>query len=145
MASRRNETARILQRQSTPAPALIPPTVVTAPWPVMPRRASTTSIKARAVKSGCVNPTPLPTALNISKLARDHGIARATVRRRLAAGWTPPATPGPGALASLEQEVPLAATPAAAPLAGAARGWPCATMILATIALGLGLLGMAIN
>jgi hypothetical protein len=36
---------------------------------------------------------PLPTRLNISELARAHGVSRRTIQRRLAKGWTPPAHP----------------------------------------------------
>jgi hypothetical protein len=34
-------------------------------------------------------PVPLPTALNISELARVHGVSRRTIQRRLAKGWAP--------------------------------------------------------
>jgi hypothetical protein len=35
-------------------------------------------------------PTPIPTPLNVSALARTHGVSRTTIRKRLARGWTPP-------------------------------------------------------
>jgi hypothetical protein len=36
-------------------------------------------------------PTPIPTSLNISELARIHRVSRRTIARRLAKGWAPPA------------------------------------------------------
>jgi hypothetical protein len=33
--------------------------------------------------------TQIPTALNVSALAREHGVSRTTIRKRLARGWTP--------------------------------------------------------
>jgi hypothetical protein len=35
-------------------------------------------------------PTPIPTSLNISDLARKFGVDRRTIQRRLKKGWTPP-------------------------------------------------------
>jgi hypothetical protein len=36
------------------------------------------------------DPTPIPTSLNISELARKFGVDRRTIQRRLKKGWTPP-------------------------------------------------------
>ena len=36
-------------------------------------------------------PTPIPTALNVTALAKRFGVARSTIQRRLKKGWTPPA------------------------------------------------------
>src|SRR5215469_15625412 len=35
-------------------------------------------------------PTPIPTALNVTALAKRFGVARTTIRRRLKKGWVPP-------------------------------------------------------
>jgi len=34
----------------------------------------------------------IETRPNVSALAREHGVSRATIRRRLVNGWTPPVT-----------------------------------------------------
>ena len=47
----------------------------------------------RAVKSVTDQPIPITTALNISALAREHGVSRKTITRRLAKGWRPGAHP----------------------------------------------------
>jgi hypothetical protein len=36
-------------------------------------------------------PTPIPTSLNVTALAKRLGLDRRTVQRRLAKGWVPPA------------------------------------------------------
>jgi hypothetical protein len=36
-------------------------------------------------------PTPIPTPLNVTALAKRFGVARSTIQRRLKKGWTPPA------------------------------------------------------
>lgn len=46
----------------------------------------------RAVKSSAT-PIPITTSLNISALAREHGVSRKTIQRRLASGWRPDAHP----------------------------------------------------
>jgi hypothetical protein len=38
-----------------------------------------------------ISPTPIPTPLNVTALARRHGVARSTIQRRLKKGWTPSA------------------------------------------------------
>jgi hypothetical protein len=35
-------------------------------------------------------PTPIPTPLNVTALAKRFGVARSTIQRRLKKGWTPP-------------------------------------------------------
>jgi predicted DNA-binding transcriptional regulator YafY len=39
-------------------------------------------------------PTPIPTSLNISELARSHGVSRRTIARRLAQGMGAPCAQG---------------------------------------------------
>lgn len=56
----------------------------------------------RAVKPN--QPIPITTALNISALAREHGVSRKTIQRRLAQGWRP----------GVQGAVPSARTPVAA-------------------------------
>jgi len=34
-------------------------------------------------------PTPIPTALNVTALAKQFGVARSTIQRRMKKGWTP--------------------------------------------------------
>jgi hypothetical protein len=34
-------------------------------------------------------PVPIPTSLNVSALARQHGVSRRTIARRLQKGWAP--------------------------------------------------------
>jgi hypothetical protein len=38
------------------------------------------------------DPTPIPTPLNVTALAKRHGVSRRTIQRRLRKGWTPDAT-----------------------------------------------------
>jgi hypothetical protein len=52
----------------------------------------------RAAPRGAVKSTtvvPITTPLNISALAREHGVSRKTITRRLAKGWRPSAAPIP--------------------------------------------------
>jgi hypothetical protein len=103
---------------------------------------------------------------NVSALAREHGISRATVRRRLANGWQPPVTIE-GEIAQSNQIVasgghPLAtalASPPAAPAIPATpdgqpwppyssapgRGWRAVSWPLVVIAFGFFGLGIGIN
>lgn len=46
-------------------------------------------MKARAAKSAPTGAIPITTPLNISALAREHGVSRKTILRRLAKGWRP--------------------------------------------------------
>jgi hypothetical protein len=39
------------------------------------------------------DPTPIPTPLNVTALAKRFGVDRRTIQRRLKKGWTPPAAP----------------------------------------------------
>ncbi len=57
-------------------------------------------------------PTPIPTSLNISDLARRFGVDRRTIQRRLKKGWTPPARPK---RRSLQVEMSPQETPQLAP------------------------------
>src|SRR5262245_8834077 len=45
------------------------------------------SRRLKPVSTGVV---PIPTNLNISALARDAGVSRKTIKRRLEKGWRPP-------------------------------------------------------
>ncbi len=63
---------------------------------------------------------------NISALAREHGVSRQTIRRRLANGWKPPATID-GEIIEQNHDVATPATPGGHPsgryVAVALRGW----------------------
>jgi hypothetical protein len=63
---------------------------------------------------------------NISALAREHGVSRQTIRRRLANGWKPPTTIS-GEIIERNHDVATPATPAGHPdgryVAVALRGW----------------------
>jgi hypothetical protein len=54
----------------------------------------------------------IETQPNISALARAHGVSRATVRRRLANGWTPPVMIEGEIIQSDQQVAPLGHPPA---------------------------------
>jgi hypothetical protein len=73
--------------------------------------------------------------LNVSALAREHGVSRTTIRRRLASGWTPTH------LEVLPPET-ATATPAHPP---STPGRPWTSIILVATALGIGGLAIAIN
>jgi hypothetical protein len=92
---------------------------------------------------------PTRPSVSVSALAREHGVSRATIRRRLANGWNPPATIE-GEIVQLDQHVatlglgvattlasPLVAPAIPATLDGhpAGRGWR---------AVGRGTVGLAI-
>ena len=77
-------------------------------------------------------PIPIPTTFNVSALAREYKISRATVRRRLARGWVPrPSVPA--------KKAPL--SPIALPGSGRTLG----IVVLAGIAVAIGALALAIN
>jgi len=67
---------------------------------------------------------------NISALAREHGVSRSTIRRRLASGWQPPVTIE-GEILEPNQQMITGATPMTIPdghphgsySATAHRGW----------------------
>jgi hypothetical protein len=67
-------------------------------------------------------PTPIPTSLNISALAKRFKVARSTIQRRLKKGWSPPTkvprkprkTAGPGVALATPSAAP-SATPSATP------------------------------
>ena len=66
----------------------------------------------RAVKAS--QPIPITTALNISALAREHGVSRKTIQRRLAKGWrpgapTPRTTPRTPAHPAMNRSPPMLA------------------------------------
>lgn len=69
---------------------------------------------------------PARMALNISALAREHGVSRTTIRRRIAAGWRPPV---------VEVLPPMASTPG--------HGWTAG--VLVATAAGIGALAIAVN
>jgi len=107
---------------------------------------------SRKPKRPTASVTTLPTALNVSALAREHGISRSTVRERLRKGWQPPA---PEVLRPGDQpKAPLAASPPTPPPPSP----PLATLrhsiatprlvgaiVLAIAALGIAGLALAIN
>lgn len=64
-------------------------------------------MKARAVKAAPAGAIPITTALNISALAREHGVSRKTIARRLAKGWRPPAMPTPRTPAQVDPAPPV--------------------------------------
>src|SRR5262245_10358179 len=72
-------------------------------------------------------PTTIP---NISALARQHGVSRTTIRRRLARGWTPPRV-----------EILLPAPPSVHP----STPWTPGAAILTIIALAIAGLALFIN
>jgi hypothetical protein len=81
------------------------------------------------------------TSINVSALAREHGVSRATIRRRLERGWTPASRPPP----SIE-------TPPSAPVPGqsAAKERPVATtmwpgVVTVLVAIGIAFLAIIIN
>ena len=77
-------------------------------------------------------PIPIPTTFNVSALAREYKISRATVRRRLARGWVPtPSAP--------TKNTPLSPIP----LPGSGR--TLGIVVLAGIAVAIGALALAIN
>jgi hypothetical protein len=87
---------------------------------------------------------------NISELARQHKLSRATIRRKLTSGWNPDGDAPPSVQPVATPPLPLAqdpepmATPMATPLAMGGQGWT-APVILVAIALALGALGLLIN
>jgi hypothetical protein len=55
-------------------------------------------------------PTPIPTPLNVTALAKAHGLNRRTVQRRLKRGWTPPTAAPTGRGKRRTDAAPSAAT-----------------------------------
>jgi hypothetical protein len=83
-------------------------------------------------------PTPIPTALNVTALAKRFGVARTTIRRRLKKGWVPPTRVErkprkavPDALPSAPPAAPLGAPPYVAPDAPPGRTITAATLVAA--------------
>src|SRR5262245_50426671 len=76
---------------------------------------------------------------NISELARQHKLSRATVRRKLANGWDPD-----GDVPRPVQPLATSLASSATPMARDGQGWT-APVILVAIALALGALGLLIN
>jgi hypothetical protein len=83
----------------------------------------------------------VPAKVNISALARQHGVSRQTMRRRLANGWQPPTAP-PVEILSPPQRVATMATPMAS--TGHSGSYVAAT-VLALAALTLGGIQLAID
>jgi len=88
--------------------------------------------------------------LNISRLAREHGISRSTVRERLRKGWRPEAAPGDLKEPPVEKMAPVNDPPPA--MAGMAATLHILAIprlvgaaILAMAALGIGALALTIN
>src|SRR5262245_13143330 len=79
--------------------------------------------------------TSTRTAFNVSALAREHGVSRGTIRRRIAGGWTPPHV-------EVLPPEPATATSVHPP---STPGRPWASIVLVTTALGIGALAIAIN
>src|SRR5262249_12197343 len=92
-------------------------------------------------QNSLMNTTPI----NVSALARELGVSRGTIRRRLEKGWTPAATPPP----PVEILPPVAAAPEVVVrpevAMAAARGWPGLATVLAVIVLAIGALALVIN
>src|SRR5262245_49660352 len=87
---------------------------------------------------------------NISRLAREHGIARSTVRERLAKGWRPEAAPSVPLEPTAEKMAPIKDSPPATVAMVAGR--PSVSVprlvgaaILAIAAVGIAGLALAIN
>jgi hypothetical protein len=79
---------------------------------------------------------PAPTrALNKSELARQHGVSRTTIRRRMAAGWTP-------TVVEVLPPEPAVATPVH-PLSRGGHQWTSGILVLT--GLGIGALAIGIN
>jgi hypothetical protein len=86
---------------------------------------------------------------NISRLAREHGMARSTVRERLAKGWQPEAAPSVPLEPTAEKVAPIKDSPPA--MAGMAASHSLSiprlvgAAILASAAVGIAGLALAIN
>ena len=81
------------------------------------------------------------TRLNLSALAREHGVSRSTIRRRLANGWTPSVRPRP----ALETPAPPPGHVAARERQVTATIWPGVAAVLVIVAIGIGALAIVIN
>jgi hypothetical protein len=73
---------------------------------------------------------PLSPTRNVSALAREHGVSRSTIRRRLANGWTPAATQG------------IEVLPPAPPVV---RQRPGVAAVLVIVAINIAVLALVIN
>src|SRR5215831_9979955 len=94
-----------------------------------------------------MGPDPTPksngTSINVSALAREHGVSRSTIRRRLEKGWTP-ASRSPLSIES-PPSAPLPGQPAARERPVAATLWPGVATILVAVAIGIFFLAIIIN
>lgn len=78
---------------------------------------------------------------NVSELAREHGVSRSTIRRRLEKGWNPPVRPRP----SLETPAPPSGDIAARDRPVPATLRPGVGAVLAIVAICIGALAIGIN
>src|SRR5262249_59386143 len=86
----------------------------------------------------------IPKTFNVSALAREHGVSRSTIRRRLANGWTPAAAlPVEILPPAMEPPGEMAVRPGAAMVA--ATGWLGVRAALIIIAISIGALALTIN
>jgi hypothetical protein len=91
-------------------------------------------------------PTPIPTPLNVTALAKRFGVARSTIQRRLKKGWAPPAKVPrkPAAPDAAPAAAPAPAdAPAAKPSRAANVGAFAAAVMLAAVAAYFSIGGMA--
>jgi len=79
----------------------------------------------------------------VSALAREHGVSRATVRRRLEKGWTPISRPPPPVETSSSAPVP--SKPVAKERPVAATMWPGVATVLVAVAICIAFLAIIIN
>ena len=82
---------------------------------------------------------PVRPQFNISALARQHGLSRQTIRRRLATGWQPPRAPQVEIIESNQGVATLAIPP------GHGRGSYVVAAVLALAAITLGGIQLAID
>jgi hypothetical protein len=105
-------------------------------------------------------PTPIPTSLNITALAKRLDVSRRTIQRRMAKGWTPPATApkakpvrqqvrhvsqsdvAPDAAPDAPRGAPLAAPLAASPGHAVAAATLVAALALATCSAAFSINGL---
>src|SRR5215510_8728137 len=82
-------------------------------------------------------------SISVSELARQHGVSRSTIRRRLQSGWTPAAGPPPPI--ETWPLAPLPGQPTARERPVAATMWPGVATVLVAVAIGIALLAIIIN
>src|SRR5215831_13162968 len=82
-------------------------------------------------------------SINVSALAREHGVSRATIRRRLEKGWAPASRPPPSI--KTPPSAPVPGQPAAKERPVAAAMWPGAATVLVAVAIGIAFLAIIIN